>query len=253
MKIALCLFGIVGNMDKHGLGVPVDFRIGHHFHKKHILDHNDVDVFIHSWSVEHADKLINLYEPEKAVFEEQINFKQDNLRANSIKSRWYSTKAVVELKSMYEREHGFKYDFVMIYRFDCMFWVDLRFATFDPTCFYASHRDDCFFGQCNCERMMRFEDMWFFGTSADINKFASLYDYWEQYGIRDPHSECVHHIYQMGLNERLRHVFYEKQDHGTIRTLFKNCEYDADNPFDVNSLELQSNRTKLTSRILTAY
>ena len=46
MKVAFCLVGIVGSVQgKYGLdgtanstkGTPVDFRIGHHFHKKHIF------------------------------------------------------------------------------------------------------------------------------------------------------------------------------------------------------------------------
>ena len=51
MKIALCLSGIVGKLYTNKAGyqweTDVDFRIGHHFYKKHIFDVNDnVDVFI---------------------------------------------------------------------------------------------------------------------------------------------------------------------------------------------------------------
>ena len=86
MRIAFCLVGIVGSVQgKYGLdgttnstkGLPVDFRIGHHFHKKHIFDHNDVDVFIHSWSNEFKDQLLDLYQPKKYIIEEQIDFKQN--------------------------------------------------------------------------------------------------------------------------------------------------------------------------------
>ena len=46
MRVAFCLVGIVGSVQgKYGLdgttnstkGLPVDFRIGHHFHKKHSI------------------------------------------------------------------------------------------------------------------------------------------------------------------------------------------------------------------------
>ena len=62
MKVALCLMGIVGAVEeKYGLGQSIDYRIGHHFIKKHILDKNDVDVFIHSWSTEFKDELVDIY------------------------------------------------------------------------------------------------------------------------------------------------------------------------------------------------
>ena len=95
MRIALCLSGIVGklytNKGNYKWENDVDFRIGHHFHKKHIFDHHDVDVFIHSWSNEFKDQLLDLYQPKKYIIEEQIDFKQNTHRMNSICSRWYST------------------------------------------------------------------------------------------------------------------------------------------------------------------
>ena len=63
-KVALCLMGIVGAVEHpNGKGQPVDYRIGHHFHKKHIFNHNDVDVFMHSWSVDFAQELVDIYQP----------------------------------------------------------------------------------------------------------------------------------------------------------------------------------------------
>ena len=41
MKIAFCLIGIIGAVEgKHGQGNPIDYRIGHHFHNKHIFEPN---------------------------------------------------------------------------------------------------------------------------------------------------------------------------------------------------------------------
>lgn len=48
MKVTLFFMGIVGDVgEKYGIGQAIDYRIGHHFIKKHILDKNDVDVFIY--------------------------------------------------------------------------------------------------------------------------------------------------------------------------------------------------------------
>ena len=242
MRIAFCLIGIVGAVEgKHGTGRPIDYRIGHHFHDKHIFTPNiekgnEVDVFIHSWSMDFKDKLIEIYNPKKYLIEPQIDFKQNNLRLNSIKSRWYSTKKSIELKSQYENENNFKYDFVIVSRFDCVFLIDLIFSNFDTNNFYASHRDDCSSTYCRCPIMMRFADEWFFSNSDDMNVFATLYDHWEEYGIKNPHSECVHHIYQVKLDKNLQHVFYQMKDHWPVRALFENCEYNSDEDLDINKL-----------------
>ena len=90
--------GIVGSVsDKYGVGESIDYRIGHHFTKKHILDNNDVDVFIHSWNIEFEKELVEIYKPKKYLIEQQIDFRERSLRLQSLKSRWYSNKKVVEL------------------------------------------------------------------------------------------------------------------------------------------------------------
>jgi hypothetical protein len=246
MKIAFCLMGIVGADYKHGQGQAVDYRIGHHFHNKHIFEANkdhDIDVFLHSWSKEFEEEIVETYRPRRYLFEDQIDFYQNNIRLNAIKSRWYSTKAVMKLKSQCEDENNFKYDFVMVYRFDHIFLRDLIFPDFDTNYFYAAHRDDCSSNQCRCIITNRFYDAWFFGNSEDMDKYSSLYDFWEDYGIRDPHAEVVHHINQMGLNKRLKHIFYEKVDFDNVRAKIKNCEY-TNREFNVDDLEWFSNYPK---------
>ena len=73
MKIAFCLIGIIGAVEgKHGQGNPIDYRIGHHFHNKHIFEPNikkgdEVDVFIHSWSTDFKDELVDVYKSESIL------------------------------------------------------------------------------------------------------------------------------------------------------------------------------------------
>lgn len=69
MKVALCLFGIVGGKEgKDGKGGNVDYQIAFDHYKKHILDKNDVDVFIHTWSIELEEELKAIYKPKKVFF-----------------------------------------------------------------------------------------------------------------------------------------------------------------------------------------
>ena len=118
-KVALCLSGYVGSFS-----VPIwqeyksDERvlnIGYEHFQKHLFDKNNVDVFIHSWDVGFEDKIDKLYKPKSAIYQEQIKFKipkhlQRSVRVNDFYSRWYTQKKSVELKTQYENEHNFKYD-----------------------------------------------------------------------------------------------------------------------------------------------
>ena len=106
MKIAYCLVGIVGATNfGMGLGKDIDYRLDYYWNKKNIFDINDdIDVFIHSWSVEHEKGINSIYKPKKSSFEPQIDFNLDNVRDNCIASRWYSTVMCNQLRKEYEEE-----------------------------------------------------------------------------------------------------------------------------------------------------
>ena len=176
-RVALCLYGLVGGkVDKGGGGGDLDYNIAFNSYQKHILSKNKIDIFIHSWSIDHKEGLIKLYKPKDSIIEPQIDFKNEiNLRfkeyyvdftiriKNMIKnvfrskkvifysqrdrafrarSRWYSNKRVIELKKNYELENNFEYDFVMVSRLDVCFFSDILFSSFDNSYFYASNWND---------------------------------------------------------------------------------------------------------------
>jgi len=58
MKIALCLSGQARS-----------FKQGYEYYKKNLLDHYDVDVFIHTWEFDEWEEYVNLYDP--------VEFKMD--------------------------------------------------------------------------------------------------------------------------------------------------------------------------------
>jgi len=78
MRVAICFFGLVGGKSgKNGAGGTIDSKVACEYYKKHIFDVNDeVDVFIHSWSVEKANELLEIYKPKKYVIEPQRSFFQ---------------------------------------------------------------------------------------------------------------------------------------------------------------------------------
>ena len=75
MKVALCLSGLVGYSKKFGKGNPIDYRLAYQHFKKNISDNQiELDVFMHSWSVDYKSELIECYKPKDYIFEPQKNF-----------------------------------------------------------------------------------------------------------------------------------------------------------------------------------
>lgn len=126
MKIALCISGYFNSSrDKSSLGID-----GYEHIKKHILDGNDVDVYIHSWDTENKEVIENLYSTliKKSVFEPQIDFKPlfvknglDTLPVHSgatpfwnVFSQYYSVQKSFEFMV----ESNVEYDSVIKARFD---------------------------------------------------------------------------------------------------------------------------------------
>ena len=139
MKIAFCLYGLAGGTnDKHG-GLKVDYKIAYEYYAKHFFNKYDIDIFIHTWSVEFKEEITQIYKPKKALFEKQKMFDHKPSRKHGIYSRWYSTKKVIELKSKYEKQNKIEYDFVFLTRFDVAFFSEIKFHDYNPGNFYASH------------------------------------------------------------------------------------------------------------------
>lgn len=226
MRIALCLHGVVGNLytNKQHLtwSNDVDYRIGLEHYRRHLFAVNDsVDVFIHSWSTEYAERLTRDYRPQRQLFQTQIDFKQESPARNFLKSRWYSTQAVARLKSEYEQEQGFTYDWVMLSRFDLALLRDLNFAKYDKNLFYAARH-----GPTGSQINDGLCDLFFFANSLAIDRFASLYDVWEEYRIFDAHEESYVHARRLGFS--LGFDLLRGDGFQLVRGIYENCQYAGD-------------------------
>ena len=192
-KIAIVMHGQAGTSNKYGTGTELDVELSHKHFKKHILDKNpNVDVFMHSWSTDKREKLINLYSPKIEYFEPQIIFDfeyivgdpnspggeinrwrdgkfkgLDNLRFHGLFSRWYSAKMSNELRLIYQSQNNIIYDYVMLTRYDLAYVEDFDFSNFDTEKFYAippiSHHG--------------IQDLWFIGSNENMNMFCQMYDW----------------------------------------------------------------------------
>lgn len=260
MRIALCFYGLVGSKaDKNGNGIALDPKIAYDLNNKNLITHNtkmgnEVDVFIHSWSHEFKNELASLYKPSAFEIEKQKEFPHSNKIANNrdfselvkmslsaIKkpsslleilsnnkkeafraySRWYSNKAVLELKSKYEQENNFEYDCVMVLRLDVGFYTPLDYSAYDMEGFYASNWNDYPIATNNYTTNNKnhnigkgFLDFWFFSNSENMNKFSELYDQITNYHVC-PHRSAYQHA--SSFTDNIKYAKYRWSDFEMIR------------------------------------
>jgi hypothetical protein len=117
MKVALCLSGKTRS-----------HKAGYEYHKRNLLDHHDVDVFVHTWKDDEnaLDFLHNNYQPKSIITTDGFN--TDNLKkypdihpnwpAKNVVHMFYSIFRSNLEKKIYELEKGFTYDVVIKSRFD---------------------------------------------------------------------------------------------------------------------------------------
>ena len=273
MKIAYCLVGIVGASDYGmGIGKDIDYRLAYYWNKKNIFDvNNDVDVFIHSWSVEHEEGINSIYKPKKSSFEPQIDFNLDNVRDNCIASRWYSTAMCNQLRKEYEEEKGIKYDAVMFFRLDHVFLTPLKLSEFDMNYIWFRHRRPVGWAdgvrqsdnesksidtttqvdlstyelrrKFNLHPNDRVYDSFIFSKPEHIDAYASVYDYLIEVDstINSPHEEIPNHLKRNNIWDKADFCFFGEIDTEAIRALYKNPEL-TEKSFNISNFERFENK-----------
>ncbi len=237
MNSAICLYGIVGGIEgKGGSGENIPFEECYKTYKKHIIDVNDADIFIHSWSVDVQDDLVNLYKPKKYQFEKQIQFvynskvKSKKIRHKEIDqgfrslSKWYSLKRSIELMMVYEYENDFKYDWAMLTRFDTLFFVDLDFSKCEPNHLYIPNfNTPDGLGENPNAKLNRINrsatkpglsDMWYLADSKIINEFTKIYAGVKDYKYRvSQHKAAWDCLLDLGYKRSiLKYLLYRHYD-----------------------------------------
>ncbi len=208
MKIALCLFGhIGGKKEKNGRLVgDVDISRVFESYKKMILNDHDVDIFIHSWSIDYHDEIIKLYKPTASVIEEQKDFSFVKLEDYSMKhfetytnyyityqgkttdvlkdtmirssSRWYSTSKVLQIMSDYSKTSNVNYDYVFQGRLDLLFFKKINFLQLDSKYFYSPIREK--------EKGKALNEYFLISNQKNAEIFSEIYNYKNKYSIRPP-------------------------------------------------------------------
>lgn len=238
MKVALCLHGLVGsikgkNGDLKG-GSDKVLELSYKHNLENILGQN-VDVFIHSWSTELENEIVNLYKPKKYLIEPQIEFeipsfiKANHRRAFAHLSRWYSYSEAVKLKADYEKVNDFKYDLVLVQRFDLCWNVAIPYIELDTEVLYV--------GGCSLDTRKEWSDRWFISNSKNMDKFATMFDKFEDYmgakgglpsskqhGGISSHFLVKYHASRLGLKEKFKYNFGgfgdKPDDYNEVRRLY---------------------------------
>tara|TARA_Y100001972_G_scaffold18773_2_gene21486 strand:+ start:929 stop:1624 length:696 start_codon:yes stop_codon:yes gene_type:complete len=166
MKVALCLSGIVGTKQKFGKGCDLDYSIGYEYLKDAIIKNADVDIFIHSWSIAHRDGLCKLYNPVDCIFEKQVDFGYSNPKSFATLSQAYTRKTSVRLALNYEIKNNFKYDFIVLTRFDLAWFKKINFKELNKDKIYAAGPEA--YGKIN--------DLFFIANSSNMEILTNCYD-----------------------------------------------------------------------------
>lgn len=226
MKIALCYYGLSHNLNNiqnsNAYNLPVNYLKAFQSHKENLIDPNNMDVFIHSWSHENIGDIVDKYKPKKSLFEQQIDFYKKADKINSdpnvwgysqrhhILSRWYSNKKVLELKQQYEKENQFTYDLVMVTRFDCVYNGNWNLSELDPTRFYVT-------GGWGGNYETELPDLWFISNSENMDILSKMYDelgfIFKEYpntAFWGGHLLIKKYLHCTGLSEKIQ---YYKQHH----------------------------------------
>lgn len=258
MRTAICYYGILGSKGgPGGIGDVILPKECFASIRKYIIDVNEnVDIFVHSWSVEHTNAITTTLRPKKFIIEKQIAFDKAKLHREPIRcihdvraafsrnlrcwidptekinrlesarksySRWYSTKKVLEIKAKYEQEQNIKYDFVLLLRFDVEFYSFLRFCNYSNRYFYAPHWNDLPRPEnghkiCFNQNYLGsgFLDLWFFSGSAIMDSFGKLFDNLKDYNI-SPHFAPYQHVCKFIGEHKIKYTMYRWVDFEMVR------------------------------------
>ena len=190
MKVAVCLHGLA-----RGSSVQADGAFAENYSTL-LKKISGADIFIHSWDEDIKRHLVKRFSPVDSFFESQKNFSEeislfrgvqfhDNTGINQgdlfkTLSFLYSRKKSVQLKTQHEKNNNFKYDVVLVSRFDVGYHKNglnkTSHLNFDPA-LDMSKIYQAYWDQTNAGA----SDHWFYSNSENINYLSTLYDKLPEY------------------------------------------------------------------------
>jgi hypothetical protein len=105
------------------------------------------DFFIHSWSIDLASQLVDLYKPKVALFEQNYNYKDDFqavldksglIGDKSAISQYFSLKKGIELVESYVDQTDILYDLIISCRLDILLYKKVHANFYNENMFYIN-------------------------------------------------------------------------------------------------------------------
>lgn len=166
MKIALCFSGQARS-----------FEQGYEFYKRNLLDHYDVDVYIHTWKFAEQNRLVDLYKPRSIDTQIPPLGDFDNIYTNTPNAikhpPRFTYRMLYSMNEVSQMIHG-DYDWVIKTRTDYALNVKIPFEELDntklyiPNCRMVPERD---FGN----------DQFAFGSQETMMKYMSTFQNIDKY------------------------------------------------------------------------
>lgn len=205
-RLAIIFHGIIGGMAaRNGIGQPSDIDICFKTIKHNILDiYPDHDIFMHSWSIDFKDKLVEMYNPKSYLFEKQENFgytgdmaslsNEGNGQAFRTISKYTSLERANKLRIDYEKINNIQYDWILVLRYDLIFFTKLNLEKYDNSIFYICNEPNW---ENDIHRLKMIHDIIFLAAPINMNKFCSLAEDFRN----NKHKEQLHSIHHTGYSK----------------------------------------------------
>ena len=254
MKVALCLSGLIGGFaGRNGSGAQIPVQLCKDEWQYALFNNYDTDIFIHSWDLQNQKAIVDKFKPVVHKFEKQKYFNPKlsdyNHKVSSIEdlkndiryrdiaieytvenlwkhmnymmfqthSKYYSNLQVVNLKKEYEDKNNFKYDVVIMSRFDMHFAKAFDFENLNTKYFYASPRTDR--GLKRRDYDIALHDLFFFSNSENIDLYSKQFNNIYDLCISQPHAAWEMANQTFG-KENIKHYWHYQSDYNIIRQAY---------------------------------
>jgi len=232
MRVALCLYGCIGKItdprehDVNSNEHVIDPIYGYTHYKKHLIEYcrnNDIDmdIYIHSWSIDKADKLNDLYKPKKSIYQKEMEFKLDIENKNHLRSMAMSMKNSLRL--------AFKsndvYDCIILSRLDLCLFRSIDLLSFKEDKIYLvnyNNLNDIYANETEIKK--KIDDKIIYGNSKLMYQLMNYYKYTTQVSYLNPPRTLYNFFQKMELLDHAKYDLYNVLDFTLVRRFYFNQE-----------------------------
>lgn len=214
-KKAICLYGMVGNLVGNTRAGSCSLEcLKQSYENFKINLPQDVDIYLHSWSVNLKDAMLELYKPKKFIIEK---FDKPRDKFNDVYGLYSSIFKSVALMEDY-------YDIVYLSRFDLWHRKSIDLEVLDESRIHFVESSSL---KLNLSRL---HDIFFISNQENIKTLSQAYLRLDKYKAicmngdkLDSHKILYTHCKQNNILNRVVHFRTYPEDVNLIREVYKKC------------------------------